>query len=274
MFSRDSLVAARFSLYDKAKWRHGEAADYSVGNLADVEAILVHGTRYPWVPNTLKEKRETMKKTVLALAVMAGSLGMAQAGTLLSEDFNDVTTLGGKGWVQTNASTPVGLTGWFQGNTGVFAAASGPADSYIAANFLNAGSGGVISNWLLTPELLIASIAPINFSLRLLGDGLLDTVEVYVSTNGASTALGDFQLLQSFSSTTDTGWTNESVAYTGLTAGSGRYAFRYLVDNTNLDGNYIGIDSVSVVPEPASAALFGIAILGLALSRRKVAAKQ
>lgn len=198
---------------------------------------------------------------------------MAQAGALLTEDFNNVSTLAGKGWVQNNQSTPIGTTGWFQGNSGVFAAASGPADSYIAANFQNAAAGGTISNWLLTPTLSIFNGDTLNFSLRLLGEGFLDTVEVYVSTSGASTSLGDFSLVQTFASGVDTGWTNESVAINA--AGTGRYAFRYFVDNTNINGNYVGIDSVLVnsVPEPTSVALFGVAVLGLALSRRKIAPK-
>lgn len=222
-----------------------------------------------------------MKKNLLILALLAGSVGMSQAGALLTEDFNDVSTLAGKGWVQTNTSVPVGTTGWFQGNTAIFVAASGPENSYVAANFLNAGPNGIVSNWLLTPTVTIVNGEALNFSLRLLGDGLLDTVEVYISTKGVSSVLADFQLLGAFSSSSDTGWTSESIFYSGAFNGKGRYAFRYFVDNTNSNGNYVGIDNVSVVnanvsvvPEPASAALFGIAILALALSRRKVAVKQ
>lgn len=213
-----------------------------------------------------------MKKTLFAMALVAASIGIAQAAPLLSENFDDVSTLTGKGWVRNNQSTPLGTTNWFQGNPTVFAAASGAPNSYIAANFNNARTGGVVSNWLLTPTVGITSRETLNFALRLFGDDYLDTVEVYLSTNGSSTTLTDFVLLQTYASDFDTGWTNETIIVDG--SGTGRFAFRYFVDNTNINGNYIGIDNVTVdIPEPTSTALFGIAILGLALSRRRSAAK-
>lgn len=45
--------------------------------------------------------------------------------TVLSEDFADITTLAGAGWVQTNNSAPLGVTGWFQGNDTVFPSQAG-----------------------------------------------------------------------------------------------------------------------------------------------------
>lgn len=213
-----------------------------------------------------------MKKTLVIAALLASGLGIAQAAPLLSENFDDVASLTGKGWVRNNQSTPLGTTNWFQGNPAVFAAASGAPNSYIAANFENSRAGGIISNWLLTPTVALTSRQTLDFSLRLLGEGFLDTVEVYLSTNGSSTTLTDFVLLQTYSAGLDTGWTDETIIVDG--SGTGRYAFRYFVDNTNINGNWIGIDNVTVdIPEPTSTALFGIAILGLALSRRRSAAK-
>ena len=49
-------------------------------------------------------------------------------------------SLSGKAWLFHNESDPVGPTDWFQGNTGLFPAHSGNDDSFIAANFLNAGT--------------------------------------------------------------------------------------------------------------------------------------
>ena len=39
-----------------------------------------------------------------------------------SEGFTDITLLPGMGWFLQNNSQPIGLTGWFQGNTTVFSA--------------------------------------------------------------------------------------------------------------------------------------------------------
>jgi hypothetical protein len=58
---------------------------------------------------------------------------------------------------------------------------------------------------------------------------------------------------------------------------SGRFAFRYVVGDTNVDGDYIGIDSVSVsVPEPSTLALFAIAlfVIGIAMTQRRTAARK
>jgi len=212
-----------------------------------------------------------MKVSKLAAAIAAITLSTASmAGTILSEGFESVAGLSGAGWVQTNNSSPVGPSSWFQGNTGIFDAAAGPANSYIAADFLStADIGGAVSNWLISPELMFTGPVTLNFALRLLGDGFLDTVEVYFSGNGGSSAVGDFSLLQTFSSDTDTGWTDNALAIGGAGANDGRFAFRYVVADTRVNGNYIGIDSVSVVPEPASLALVAFALAGLAATRRR-----
>ena len=206
----------------------------------------------------------------LAGLLAAAASSVVLGAPLLSEGFNDIATLPGDGWVLINDSAPPGSTGWFQGIPALFPAAAGPADSYIAANFNNAAFGGAVSNWLLTPQLDVFNGDALNFSLRLLGEGVQDRVEVYFSDSGASAAPGDFSLLSAYSSAVDTGWAAHSVVLNGLAApASGRFAFRYVVDDTSLNGNYIGIDSVSVtaIPEPATIALIGLG--ALALRRRK-----
>ncbi|RZT10632.1 PEP-CTERM protein-sorting domain-containing protein [Duganella sp. CF402] len=211
-----------------------------------------------------------IKTLVGLLAVAAGC--SAVAAPLLSEGFDDVAALPGKGWVLLNQSTPPGSTGWFQGEPSFFPAAAGPADSYIAANFNNAAFGGSVSNWLLTPQVLLANGESIRFSLRLPGEGLLDRVEVYLGGNGASTDVGrDFTLLAAYESDSDTGWQQQSLLVDGLVApASGRLAFRYVVDDTSLNGDYIGIDSVSLsaIPEPATVALVCLGMIALHAARR------
>jgi len=213
--------------------------------------------------------------TIILLIGACASL--THAATILSESFDDITTLASAGWVQTNKSNALGSTGWFQGNTGVFEAEGGPTNSYIAANFNNADSGGDISNWLLTPTLTFNNLDVLSFFTRTAAAvEFPDRLEVRLSSSGASanvgdtdSSVGDFtSLLLSINPTlTVSGypetWTNYLVTLSGLDGPtSGRLAFRYFVTDTDNNGNYIGIDTVSVssdtapaIPEPSTVIL-------------------
>jgi hypothetical protein len=202
-----------------------------------------------------------------------------QAANLLTENFNDISTLPGAGWVLTNNSSPAGVNGWFQGDyISSFSAQSGAASSYIAANFLNADGGGNISNWLILPTLSLNNGDTLSFYTRS-GQGVPDDLEVRFSSNGSSSnvgstdvSTGDFStlLLDVNPTLAATGfpdsWTQYNVTLTGLGGPvSGRFAFRYHVVDTFVNGDYIGIDSVSVdqtpsVPEPST---FGIFLAGM-----------
>lgn len=198
----------------------------------------------------------------------------------LNEGFDNIATLPGNGWVLVNNSAPLGTTGWFQGNTGVFSSQAGAPDSYIAANFNNAGFGGNISNWLITPELTLTNGSVLTFFTRTEPNPLAaDSLEVRLSTNGVSTdvgstdtSVGDFTtLLLTINPLLDVNgypsdWSQFNVTISGLgSATDGRLAFRYVVPDTSLNGDYIGIDSVVVTtPEPTTLLflLFGAVALG------------
>jgi hypothetical protein len=210
------------------------------------------------------------------------------AGPLLVEGFNDITDLAGKGWVQVNNSSPVGTTGWFQGNPAVFSAQAGAAEAYIAANFLNADFGGNISNWLLTPVLPLQNGETIRFYTRTEDPPLFaDRLELRLSVNGSSSdvgstdiSVGDFTVLlltinpALYPTGYPSQWTSFSATLSGLAApGTGRFAFRYFVPDTSTNADYIGIDTVSVasaqgIPEPGTIVLLGLGIAGLVLWRR------
>ncbi len=200
---------------------------------------------------------------ILSALVVAGASVSAQAGVYLSEGFDNVATLGASGWAQASNGAGAG-SGWFQGNPGIFPAAAGAPSAYAAANFVDSVSS--IGDWLMTPVLSVGDGAQLSFMLHLLGEGFLDTVEVYASNAGASTNTADFTLQATFSSDTDTGWQSQLLSLSAMT---GRIGFRYYVANTATDGNYVGLDSVSVVPEPASLALVGLALAAGAAARRR-----
>jgi hypothetical protein len=188
-------------------------------------------------------------------------VSFAASAQPLTQNFDDISTLPGAGWVFTNNSVAVGASGWFQGNGPVFAAQTGAAGSYIAANFVNAGVGGNISSWLLSP--LLASLQngqKLTFWTRSAGT-LADRLEVRLCTGspctdvGATDAtVGTFTTLllainpgQSAASYPAT-WTQFSVVLSGLPAGpnAGRFGFRYFVSDTSTRGDYIGIDTLSL----------------------------
>lgn len=208
------------------------------------------------------------KKCLLGLAGIAMAASAA-AGEIYSEGFNNLAT---SGWILTNKSAPAGGNTWYQGGPEIFTAHSGPDDSYAAANWLSTLDGsGTISNWLISPEIMVGSGAILNFAARGADEpGFFDTIKVYFSAgNGTDTA--GFSLLGTLTAPT-AGWMDFSYLLPG--AASGRIAFEYIGGDGSAEAAaYAGIDSVSVVPEPTSFALVGLGLAGLSLSRRKAARK-
>ncbi|WP_440222054.1 choice-of-anchor J domain-containing protein [Dokdonella sp. MW10] len=204
----------------------------------------------------------------------------------LSEGFENIALLAGRGWFQQNNSQPVGITGWSQGpsvaNGGPIDAHAGSANSFISANFNNTTGGtGSISNWLVTPELDFGAGATFTFHTRKsLPDNFADRIEVRLSLNGAGTNVGsgasgtgDFsRLLLSINPDLALGvypttWTSFTLSHAeGLPhSGSGRIAFRYHVTSAGPSGahsDFIGLDTVSYTAGPPEYSI-GVIVSGL-----------
>jgi hypothetical protein len=260
----------------------------SISRLTLVSDLSWPGFQRIALVNFHKLWRYSMRIFWYLLAVSLVSVE-ARGVPLLTEGFDDVTTLTGGGWVQTNNSVVLGTTGWFQGDSSTaFPAQSGAANSYIAANFLNADVGGDISNWLLTPTLNLNNGDQVSFYTRSNG-AFADRLEIRLSTNGASSnvgataaSVGDFSnLLLSINPALSAGgypsasWTLETITLAGLGGPvTGRLGFRYFVTDISINGDYIGIDTLSVnqgvvaVSAPGTLACLGMGLVPLVTRRR------
>ena len=209
------------------------------------------------------------------LPALAAAVVLAPAlapGQPLTENFDSVAGLAAAGWVQVVNGNPTGTTGWFQGNPAVFSAQGGSAGSYAAANFNGTAFGGNVSTWLLTPMLPnLQNGSALSFYTRAETSApAADTLEVRLSTNGASTdvgatdaSVGDFTtLLLTVNPSLTVGgypttWTQFTVTLSGLPPGpnAGRIAFRHVVPDSSTNADTIGLDTLGVtstcpVPPP------------------------
>jgi hypothetical protein len=214
-------------------------------------------------------------KTLFALTVFGAQ--SLFAGTLLTENFDSVSSLTSSGWVLSNLSAHPGNT-WFQGNSAILTAQSGSDDSYIGADYL-AADPGAIDLWLMTPEITLFNNLSLTFYTRTTSDSeYADALKVLLSTSGASTTSSSFAttLLTINASEAPYGypsnWTAYTVSVSGLTGTTtGRFAFEYVVSDVSIAGNYIGIDSLTTTPEPATWSLLlgGAGLAGLLQLRRR-----
>jgi hypothetical protein len=209
-----------------------------------------------------------LRRAAVAAGFAVAAVAAHAQVVVVNEGFENVAGLAASGWVMNNASTPIGSTGWFQGNSGIFSAFAGTANSYIGANFNNAVEGGTIANYLFTPTFTTQGGGTVSFWARSAGDeGFTDHIRVGRTAGGSTPA--DFIQIGADITLTDT-WTQYSYTIGAQGVGAtGRAAIEYFGDADSSD--FIGVDSVNVnvVPEPETWALVGLGLAALGVVKRR-----
>jgi hypothetical protein len=222
----------------------------------------------------MKPVKTSLATAVLSLATLGATAAHAAGIEILNEGFANVAGL--NGWVQVNNSVPAG-SGWFQGNSGLFPAQAGPADSYAAANFLGAENGsGNVDNWLITPTLDLTGLTVLSFYARNTPPiGFNDLLEVRFSSGSGTDTSGFTTVLATLGGAGDfpSDWQQFAAGVTE--SGTGRFAFRYLGAADTL--SFVGLDTVSVVtavPEPSTWMMLALGGGLLPLLRRRARASR
>jgi hypothetical protein len=206
------------------------------------------------------------------------------------EEFDTALNAYNKGWRYINRSVEIGRRSWQNpdGNSGVpFLSYSGTGNGYLWADYLSTNSAaGVISNWAVSPELIMQNGDKIIFYTRtqlyLFGGDSTDFVNrmqvrmnKYNTLNcGEGTDPGDFTvplldinpfyyeflknafnnpaspLHQQAKQAYPHVWTRFEATVVGLNGPTkGRFAFRYFTEDAGSNGraSSIGIDSVAYI---------------------------
>ena len=211
----------------------------------------------------------TLRRAAAAVVLFAAA-SAAHAQFVINEGFDNVATLAGKGWLLVNASSPVGSTGWFQGDQTIFTAQAGAPQAYIASNFNAAAAGGTLANWLISPTFSTQDAGFVSFYTRAdIFEQFVDQLAWGFSKGGSS--FSDFTIGAPHTIGGD--WTQVKINFAAQGAGSiGRFAIVY-TGPADL-ANYVGVDTFAVaVPEPETWALMLAGLAGLGVLKRRRSAR-
>ncbi|MDO8188752.1 choice-of-anchor J domain-containing protein [Conexibacter sp. JD483] len=209
-----------------------------------------------------------MSRRLLALLVTACTAALLSLSGTAQADFEQGFETGPwfPGWESRNSSSPPSPSGWTMGAAGSpFDAADGSPDSYVVSDGSTVGSGGRLSHWLTSPDIILRGGDQIVFKLRGPGSPLKpDRVELRLARNGPGSlpgldadGVGDYDLLLKTIASDDpdgfpTDWTTYSVTLSGRdlpSPMSGRFAFRHVAADTTTAGDLVAIDSVRYVED-------------------------
>src|SRR5688572_6043775 len=105
-----------------------------------------------------------MKKIYLSLMVLASvAMNASSQTSLLTENFDDVSLMLSSGWTAINNSNPLGTEAWHNGTTVGIPAFNGAANSYASVSYLSTSGTGDISNWLISPTVMLNNGDVISF---------------------------------------------------------------------------------------------------------------
>ncbi|MGH7132570.1 MAG: choice-of-anchor J domain-containing protein [Phycisphaerales bacterium] len=241
---------------------------------------------------------------LIAATAVVGTAHAQSPRISLDEGFESVPSMftGDNPWSQSNRSEPPGTdlarVPWRQGSAAFFGAQGGPSTSFIVVTFESAQGTGTISNWLVTPTLLMHNGDVLSFSTRTVSSIIFpDRMQVRMSEAGDSLDLGEgafgvgdfsrllleinphqldapaFRTDDPDNSTYPNTWTDFSITIDGLTAPTvGRIGFRYFVmggGTTGESSQAIAIDSLTYTPVPVPGAALLLGGAGLLAGRRR-----
>lgn len=184
------------------------------------------------------------------------------------EEFDTASSLSRKGWVITNRSVPAGGSAWRQGKYELggkfgneivgfpaYSAVYSPTE-FISADLGATDNAGKISCWLITPSFPAKNGDEFSFYTRSTGN-YPENLQVRGNYTNQSanvgdnlTSVGDFTNLlveidPDYQGLYPGTWTKYTVVFAGLTGLTNvRLAFRYMVDDTAINGEMIGVDKV------------------------------
>jgi hypothetical protein len=215
------------------------------------------------------------------LLIIAASLFNTKANAqtvVFKENFDTVSVLPSQGWEMINKSNPLGAGEWRQGNyldLGAYGF-SGNGSSYIEADWTSTGTLGTISDWLLTPTIMLQNYDTVTFyavsynsyqypdrlELRMSAMGTSDSVGVNDTTVGYFSTLlvsinpnlDTFSFPSIYGGGADSTWKKFTGVVTGLTGITNcRLGFRYFVTDagdTGVNSSTIGVDSLLIMRVP------------------------